>query len=96
MNNTTKAKYDLAERMLKGKVEEDEVVLMTGLSKEQVHELKEKVVPKNTDAEILSKLDTVDLDIGPLLFDDNPAEDPELENYKENYNEEDYDSSGIM
>ena len=67
MNKTTKAKYDLAERMLKGRVDVDEVVMMSGLTKEQVEELKDKVVPKNTDAEILSKLDTVDLDIGPLL-----------------------------
>ena len=70
MNKTTKAKYDLAERMLKGRVDVDEVVMMSGLTKEQVEELKDKVVPKNTDAEILSKLDTVDLDIGPLLYDD--------------------------
>ena len=84
MNKTTKAKYDFAERMLKGKVDVDEVVMMTGLTKEQVEELKDKVVPKNTDAEILSRLDTVDLDIGPLLYDDNPAEDEELEGFDPN------------
>ncbi len=90
MNKTTKAKYDLAERMLKGKIDVDEVVMMTGLTKEQVEEIKDRVVPKNTDAEVLSRLDNVDLDIGPLLFDDGPAEDPELENFDPNkVNDED-------
>ena len=79
MNNTTKAKYDLAERMLKGRVDVDEVVMMSGLTREQVEELKDKVVPKNTDAEILSKYDTVDLDIGPLLYDDALATDDDNE-----------------
>ncbi len=83
MNKTTKAKYDLAERMLKGRVDVDEVVMMSGLTKEQVEELKDKVVPKNTDAEILSKLDTVDLDIGPLLYDDAVYTDEENEALEE-------------
>ncbi len=81
MNKTNKAKYDVAERMLKGRVDVDEVVLMTGLTKEEVEKLKEEVVPRNPDAEVLNRLDNVDLDIGPLLFDNNPAEDTELEDF---------------
>ena len=36
MNNTTKAKYDLAEKMLKARINAQEVVLMSGLSEEEV------------------------------------------------------------
>ena len=79
MNKTTKAKYDFAERMLKGSIEVEEVAAMTGLTVEQVAELKDKVVPRNPDAEVLSKLDTVDLDIGPIIFDNTPAESPGIE-----------------
>ena len=40
MNNTTKAKYDLAARMLKGNIPVEEVVLMSGLTAEEVKKLK--------------------------------------------------------
>ena len=40
MNNTTKAKYDLAARMLKGNIPVEEVVLMSGRSEEEVKKLK--------------------------------------------------------
>lgn len=83
MNNTTKQKYDVATRMLKGKIDVDEVAMMTGLPKDELEKLKETVVPNNTDAEILKNLDTVDLDIGELLYDNLPAEEPELEGYRE-------------
>lgn len=83
MNNTTKQKYDVATRMLKGKIDVEEVALMTGLPIDELNKLKEEVVPNNTDAEILKNLDTVDLDIGPLLFDNLPAEDLEAEGYHE-------------
>jgi hypothetical protein len=39
MNNTTKAKYDLAARMLKGNIPVEEVVAMSGLSEEEVKKL---------------------------------------------------------
>ena len=39
MNNTTKAKYDLAARMLKGNIPVEEVVNMSGLSEEEVKKL---------------------------------------------------------
>ena len=40
MNNTTKAKYDLAARMLKGNIPVEEVVAMSGLSEEEVKKLR--------------------------------------------------------
>lgn len=79
MNNTTKAKYELATKMLKGKIDVDEVVLMSGLSKEEVEKLKEEVNPTNPEIEMLKRLDNVDLDIGEILFDNLPAENEELE-----------------
>lgn len=81
MNNTKKAQYELATKMLKGKIDVDEVVLMSGLSTDEVEKLKEEVVPHNTEAEMLKNLDTVDLNIGEILFDNLPAEDEELEGF---------------
>ncbi len=82
MKKTDKAKLDVARRMLKGKIEVDEVVLMTGLDKKTIEDLNEEINPKNSDAAILENLDNVDLDIGQLLYDDLPAEDEELEGFK--------------
>lgn len=79
MNNTTKQKVMLATKMLKGKIDIEEVEMMTGLPKEQLLAIKDEVTPQNTDAEILKNLDTVDLDIGPILLDDMPAGEDELE-----------------
>ena len=79
MNNTTKQKYELAKKMLKGKIEIDEVALMTGLSEDVLKELKEEVAPENKDVQILKNLDTVDLDIGQILYDNFPYEDTDAE-----------------
>ena len=79
MNNTTKAEVELAKKMLKGKIDIDEVAIMTGLPEEQLKAIADEVVPKNTDAEILKNLDTVDLNIGPILFDDLPAGEEDME-----------------
>ena len=79
MNNTTKAKVELATKMLKGKIDIDEVAIMTGLPEEQLKAIADEVVAKNTDAEILKNLDTVDLNIGPILFDDLPAGEEDME-----------------
>lgn len=83
MNNTTKAKYELATKMLKGKIDVDEVILMSGLSKEEVEKLKEEVNPTNPEIEMLKRLDNVDLDIGEILFDNLPAENEELEGLRD-------------
>ena len=68
MNNTTKGQYELAKKMLKGHIDIDEVVLMSGLSKEVVEQLNEEINPKNSEVQILKDLDTVDLNIGEILF----------------------------
>ncbi|MGN0390155.1 MAG: hypothetical protein ACI4L2_05015 [Wujia sp.] len=81
MNRTTKAKYDMATRMLKGRIDAEEVAMMSGLPLEEVEKLKEEVVPKNTDAEVLSRLDNPNLDIGQILYDDDAADDLAVENY---------------
>ena len=39
MNNTMKAKYDLAARMLMGNIPVEEVVAMSGLTEEEVKKL---------------------------------------------------------
>ena len=71
MNNTTKQKYDLAERMLKGKIPAEEVSMMTGLDIEIIKKLEEEVSPMVRDAKILQGLDNKDLDIGEILYDTN-------------------------
>ncbi len=81
MNNTTKQKYELARKMLKGKIEIDEVALMTGLDKAVLEELNDEINPHNSDVEILKNLDTVDLNIGQILVDNLPAEDLEAEGF---------------
>lgn len=80
MNNTKKAQYELATKMLKGKIDVEEVVLMSGLTTQEVEALKEEVLPHNSEIEMLKNLDNVDLNIGEILFDNLPAED-ELEGF---------------
>lgn len=87
MNNTTKAKYDLARKMLKGKIDVEEVAMMTTLPLKEIEKLNEEINPVNPDEEVLKRLDTVDL--GPVLYDNTPAEDEELEGFKADYKGED-------
>ena len=46
MNKTTKAKYDLATRMLKGDISIDEVALMSGLTIDEIEKLKAGIEPE--------------------------------------------------
>ena len=46
MNKTTKAKYDLATRMLKVDISIDEVALMSGLTVEEIEKLKAGIEPE--------------------------------------------------
>ena len=57
MNNTTKAKYDLAASMLKGNIPIEEVVLMSGLSEEEVKKLKIELKDEIQDRNALRGLD---------------------------------------
>lgn len=88
MNNTEKAKYELAKKMLKGRIEVDEVVLMSGLPKDEVIKMDEEINPKNSEADLLKKHDTVDFNIGEILIDNLPA-DAGFDKGIENMTEED-------
>ena len=46
MNKTTKAKYDLATRMLKVDISIDEVALMSGLTIDEIGKLKAGIEPE--------------------------------------------------
>ena len=81
MNNTEKEKYDLAGRMLKGKIPVEEVNLMTGISIEKLKALEEEVAPEVRDAKILQGLDNTDLNIGEILYDNNETDDSFDEKY---------------
>ena len=65
MNKTTKAKYDMAEKMLKVNISLDEVALMTELPMETLKEI-EKEIQK--DGLVTSQdVKDVDLDSGYLI-----------------------------
>lgn len=81
MNNSTKAKYDVARRMIKGKIEAEEVALMTGLPIDEINKMCEEILPQNSEVELLKNLDNVDLNIGDILFDNLPAENEDLEGF---------------
>lgn len=65
MNKTTKAKYDMAEKMLKVNISLDEVALMTELPMETLKEI-EKEIQKDGLVTIQDVKD-VDLDSGYLI-----------------------------
>ncbi len=75
MNNTTKALYELADKMIKGRIEVDEVVAMTGLPKEEIDKIKEKYDNQNPEATYFRTLDLSNYDIGPILNDEEIAND---------------------
>lgn len=65
MNKTTKAKYDMAEKMLKVNISLDEIALMTELPMETLKEI-EKEIQKDG---LVTRQDVkdVDLDSGYLI-----------------------------
>ncbi|MGN0394620.1 MAG: hypothetical protein ACI4EF_04600 [Coprococcus sp.] len=75
MNNSTKAVYAMAEKMLKGRIEVDEVVAMSGLPKEEIEKMKKELDNANPEATYLRTLDFNDFDIGPILNDETIAGD---------------------
>ena len=81
MNNTEKAKVDVARRMLKGKTPADEVILMTGLDESLVKKLEEEITPEVREAKILQGLDNTDLNIGEILYDNYATDEKADENY---------------
>lgn len=69
MNNTTKAEYDLARRMLKGHIPIEEVAAMTNLPLSALEEIRDDVEKDNKEANYLNTLDFKDFDIGPIIAD---------------------------
>lgn len=65
MNKTTKAKYDMAEKMLKVNISLDEVALMTELPMETLKEIKKEIQKDG----LVTRQDVkdVDLDSGYLI-----------------------------
>lgn len=47
MNNTTKAKHDLAARMLKVNISIDEIALMSGLTVDEIQRIKANLKPED-------------------------------------------------
>ncbi|HBE09923.1 MAG: hypothetical protein IJJ89_04930 [Eubacterium sp.] len=81
MNNTTKQKYELAERMLKGKIPAEEVQMMTGLDMSVIKKIEEEIAPMVRDAKILQGLDNKELNIGEILFDNNGTDEEADKDY---------------
>ncbi len=81
MNNSTKAKYDAAKRMLLGKIDPEEVSLMMGLPLDEVLKLKEEVAPENRDAKVLKDQDNFDFNIGDILVDNYVEDEHADDNY---------------
>ena len=68
MNNTNKARYEMAKKMLMGRIEAPEVALMTELPLDEIIKIQEEVTPH--DANTIDKIDHMDIDFGPILVDD--------------------------
>ena len=81
MNNTIKRKYELAERMLKGKIPAEEVQMMTGLDMSVIKKIEEEIAPMVRDAKILQGLDNKELNIGEILFDNNGTDEEADKDY---------------
>ena len=75
MNKQTKAKYDLAQRMLKGHIPVSEVVLMTELPEAEIQKLADELEDQNPEAKVFKNLDFTDIDVGEVLYDDSIAPD---------------------
>lgn len=73
MNNTTKAKYLMAQKMFLGHIDIEEVALMTGLSMEELKVIQEENTPDDTAT--IQHLDNLDIDFGPILRDNYSTSD---------------------
>lgn len=68
MNNTDKAKLDAAKRMLKGKIELEEVSMMLGIPIEELKPMKEEIDEEVR--KVYGNTDAYDFDMNKVLFDD--------------------------
>lgn len=78
MNKTDKSKYDAAKRMLKGKIEVEEVSVLLDIPVEQLLPIKEEI--EEEVRKVYGNLDAYDFDMGQVLYDDfnDPGMDPDM------------------
>ncbi len=62
MNNTTKAKYELAAKMLKARIDEAEIMMMSGLTEDQIKRLKTELADQIESKEVYLNLSDKDTD----------------------------------
>ncbi len=72
MNNTERAIHEMAEKMIKGHIEVTEIALMTGLSEDELNKTKENIALSDP---TITHLDTMDIDLGSVLFDNNDIDE---------------------
>lgn len=68
MNRTDQAKIDAAKRMLKGKIDIEEVSMMIGLPIETLLPIKEEIDEEVR--KVYGNIDAYDFNMGQVLFDD--------------------------
>lgn len=68
MNNTDKAKFDAAKRMLKGKIDIEEVSMLIGIPVEQLKPLQEEI--EEEIRKVYGNTDAYDFDMNRVLYDD--------------------------
>ncbi len=68
MNNTDKAKFDAAKRMLKGKIDVEEVSMLIGIPVEQLKPLQEEI--EEEVRKVYGNTDAYDFDMNRVLYDD--------------------------
>ncbi|MDE5862900.1 MAG: hypothetical protein K2K56_04715 [Lachnospiraceae bacterium] len=80
MNNTDKAKLDAARRMLKGRIDINEVAMLLELSEEQLKPIKDELDEEMK--KIYGSTAAYDMDTGEVLFDnfDDIGADDDLPN----------------
>lgn len=76
MNNTTKAKYDMAKKMIAGRLDVEDVVEMTELPVEEVQKLKDEF-----DKVMQTELSHTNLDMSSMIFD-NYVTDEEMDDFE--------------
>ena len=67
MNNSEKARYDAAKRMLKGKIDIEEVAMMMNLTVEELKPLKDEIDEEVR--KVYGNIDAYDFDMKQVLFD---------------------------
>ena len=82
MNRTDQAKMDMARKMLMGKINIEEVAMMTGFSVEKLMPMKEEI--EEEVQKVYGNLDIYDFNKGDVMFDnfndtDDSADLPEEE-----------------